>query len=357
MAQITTLLPTFQRAHLLEEAINSVREQTYSDWVLYIFDNASNDGTEDCVRALQKEDRRIHYVKRETNVGLFNNFALALGIVQTPFFHFFSDDDLIYPWFYETALQGFKDYPEAGLSACRTLLKNEHNNISPYQFRKKNSIWEGVFPNPEGVKALMRTPYLWTSALFRREILQKVPYLNSRVGIIFDLEFSLRVASHYPIIIRDTPAALFSQWQQGNSSKMMITQPNYLIFIESVLKEIKTDTVDENEITNILTIFKNLCIRNHWIALYLAKEDQKIKESLPYFLEQKYNKMWILELILILNDKLPGSAFVLRFSIQLIKAVRKVFRMPYCFAQRRKTLSLIKSRFLKERTSGLADLQ
>ncbi|MCH6236506.1 glycosyltransferase family 2 protein [Cognataquiflexum rubidum] len=61
---ISIIIPTFQRAHILERAYLSVANQTFTDWELLIIDDGSNDGTEELVKKWQEEDSRIFFFKR-----------------------------------------------------------------------------------------------------------------------------------------------------------------------------------------------------------------------------------------------------------------------------------------------------
>lgn len=61
---ISIIIPTFQRAHILERAYLSVANQTFADWELLIIDDGSNDGTEALVNKWQEDDPRIFFYKR-----------------------------------------------------------------------------------------------------------------------------------------------------------------------------------------------------------------------------------------------------------------------------------------------------
>ncbi|MGH9450712.1 MAG: hypothetical protein ACRD11_09230, partial [Terriglobia bacterium] len=73
------------------------------------------------VDELAKEDSRVQYHCHPENIGSLPNFIYGAERVETPFFSFLSDDDLLLPAFYETALAGFEKYPEAFLSATATV--------------------------------------------------------------------------------------------------------------------------------------------------------------------------------------------------------------------------------------------
>ena len=67
MPKISVVIPTYNRAHLIKKAINSVFEQTYQDFEIVIIDDGSKDNTEEIVKSIN--DGRIRYIKHEKNKG------------------------------------------------------------------------------------------------------------------------------------------------------------------------------------------------------------------------------------------------------------------------------------------------
>jgi glycosyltransferase involved in cell wall biosynthesis len=59
---------THNRAHYIEAAIESVLQQSYTNWELVIIDNGSTDNTSDVVT--RYHDERIRYIRHEENTGL-----------------------------------------------------------------------------------------------------------------------------------------------------------------------------------------------------------------------------------------------------------------------------------------------
>ncbi len=59
------ILCTFNRAHLIRRAIESVLVQTYSDWELIIINDGSRDNTADVIKDIIDTDSRIHYHYQE----------------------------------------------------------------------------------------------------------------------------------------------------------------------------------------------------------------------------------------------------------------------------------------------------
>src|SRR5690242_7394179 len=126
---ITTILLTYKRPRLLKKAIESVLNQTYPHFQLLICDNASGDETSAVVQKYLEKDSRIKYHLHPKNVGMIQNYKFGLSQVQTDFFSLLSDDDILLPWFYETALMHLRQSPEAHLFAGSTIIMASQSKI------------------------------------------------------------------------------------------------------------------------------------------------------------------------------------------------------------------------------------
>ena len=67
--KISIILPTYNRAHLIGRAIQSILNQTYQDFEIIIIDDGSKDDTEKIIRGFQEKDNRIKYIRFEENKG------------------------------------------------------------------------------------------------------------------------------------------------------------------------------------------------------------------------------------------------------------------------------------------------
>ena len=65
--QIDVIVPTFNRAHTLERAVNSVLNQTYKNFILHIVDDGSTDGTEDLLEKYQDHENIKIYIQLKLN--------------------------------------------------------------------------------------------------------------------------------------------------------------------------------------------------------------------------------------------------------------------------------------------------
>ena len=203
---ITTIIPTYRRPRLLGRAIRSVLAQTYPYFQLFIYDNASGDDTAEVVAEYVASDSRVKYFCRPENIGGFKNFAEPLEHVETPFFSFLADDDVLLPDMYQVTLAGIGEFPEAMISAAVTIFVDEQGRV----LEVRTSSWRpGLYTPPGGMLAMLQDGHpSWTGMLFRREVLEKVGNLDVELGNPFDLDFELRIAAHFPIVVSLKPVAI-----------------------------------------------------------------------------------------------------------------------------------------------------
>ena len=95
--KVTVILPTYNRAAYLTQAIDSIRAQTLTDWELIIIDDASGDTTPEMVRTFTQQDSRIRYHRHRTNQGVAIARNTGLKHASSAYIAFQDDDDLSHP--------------------------------------------------------------------------------------------------------------------------------------------------------------------------------------------------------------------------------------------------------------------
>lgn len=88
----SAIITTFNRKVLLGKAMRSVLGQTFTDFELIILDNSSKDGTEEMVKSMAEQDKRIVYVRHpQLNIAQARN--LGVKTARGEFVGFLDDDD------------------------------------------------------------------------------------------------------------------------------------------------------------------------------------------------------------------------------------------------------------------------
>jgi glycosyltransferase involved in cell wall biosynthesis len=202
---ITTIICTYRRPQMLRRAIECILNQTYQDFQICIYDNASGDETAAMVDEFAQKDSRIKYYCHPENIGAMKNYSYAIQQVDTAFFSFLADDDVILPNFYSVALAGFQQEPNAHFSTTSVLsLSLKGDKVGRTKFTSK------ILHAPDGVFEFVESgvnPNLH-GTLMRREVVAECG--NFMTYPWDDRDLLYRVAAAHPIVLSSEECLLFT---------------------------------------------------------------------------------------------------------------------------------------------------
>ena len=133
--KVSVLIPTYNYARYLAEAIESVLAQDFQDFELVIADDCSADNTAEVVRPFCARDARVHFAVNPANLGMTNNWNHCLKQARGEYIKFlFGDDKFIHRQALSKMLAMMGQYPSAVLAAsARTILDEESNAVDIYR--------------------------------------------------------------------------------------------------------------------------------------------------------------------------------------------------------------------------------
>jgi hypothetical protein len=115
---ITIGVPVFNGADLLDESLACLARQTFRDFRVMVFDNASTDATPEIARAWAARDSRFEHVRNAENIGVLANFRAALLAADSPWFMWRADDDLSSGDYLEVLYRVAMASPGCKLAVC-----------------------------------------------------------------------------------------------------------------------------------------------------------------------------------------------------------------------------------------------
>lgn len=178
------IIPTFNRASLLERAINSVLTQSYPHFELYVIDDGSNDET---AIVIQKylDDSRFHYFKQE-NSGVSKARNQGIRLSQNNWVTFLDSDD---------------EWEECKLQEQKNFILT----YSDFSFVHSNEFWirDGVRVNPplkfdkssEGLllRSLETCIISPSTVAIKRELLERFCGFNEELVVCEDYDLWLKI--------------------------------------------------------------------------------------------------------------------------------------------------------------------
>ncbi len=135
---VSVILPTYNRAVYLREAITSVLRQTGVILELLVIDDGSTDATEELVMSFG--DDRIKYFKRPHTGQLSKLKNFAIGQSAGEFLAFMDSDDLWTEGKLARQLQLLTDHPELGFSLTDITVFKGDVVLKEYTYRHRGGV-------------------------------------------------------------------------------------------------------------------------------------------------------------------------------------------------------------------------
>ena len=209
---VSVLIPTYNRAWLLKQSLESVLAQTWSDFEVVISDNASTDDTERLVKSYK--DERIVYWRNQENIGWQRNMWQVLSLAKGDLMGFLPDDDLMMPENLASKVAVFTQYPNVGLVHSKYHVIDENGKIIRPDTNWKHGpdrTVDAVEPGANVLKALLvgfNTINLPT-VLFRRTCYERLGGFATQLYHADDYEYWMKVAAHYDIAFLAKPLVMW----------------------------------------------------------------------------------------------------------------------------------------------------
>lgn len=186
-AKISVIMPTYNMAHMIKRAIDSILNQSFQDFEIIVVNDGSTDNTESLIKNLASGDPRIKLLNQThsgkpavaTNTGIKNSNGKYIAILD-------SDDEWL-PTKLEKQLKLIESRPGLGFVACHTvLLYPEHSK-------------EQLLPRPKSlVEALLIKCYLYPSSMLaKREALDAIGLIDENYWVSCDWGMFMEMAKKY----------------------------------------------------------------------------------------------------------------------------------------------------------------
>ncbi|WP_430817680.1 glycosyltransferase family 2 protein [Carboxylicivirga sp. RSCT41] len=117
---VSIVLLCYKNAEFIDEAIESILNQTYQNFEVIIADDASNDGSEEIISKWVKKDNRIIPLIQPVNIGMSGNQNAGFNKVRGEFIVPMSGDDILLPNKLEKQVIYLQEHPECGLVLSKT---------------------------------------------------------------------------------------------------------------------------------------------------------------------------------------------------------------------------------------------
>lgn len=245
--KVSIQMCTYNRAHTIVQAIDSVLNQTYTDWELIILDDCSTDTTEEILKPYLT-DVRIRYIKNEQNLGITKNRNKALSLSKGIYVAVLDSDDY---WIDSTKLEKQVSALDTDMSCALVgtymhIVDQENTFIKKVTYPTSNTYIHKTL--------LLKNMFCHSSVMYRKDIVQTLGGYDESLAIWEDYDLWLRIGiQHTYINIPIYGVAYRIHTHQSNSDKKQIGKDTQRQIIERY-----KDTYPYYHLARILNSIRNL---------------------------------------------------------------------------------------------------
>jgi glycosyltransferase involved in cell wall biosynthesis len=226
--RVSVVIPTYNSARFLREAIQSVLNQTYSDFEVVIIDDGSTDDTESVVRSFGE---RVSYVK-QPNRGVSAARNQGIRDAKAEYVAFLDSDDIWLPNKLAEQIPLLEQDPELGLVYSDWAVVPEHGEAEPSFLKKVPGSSGHVF------EALLQWGFILTSGtVVRRACLDEVGYFDETLSIAQDYDLWLRISYRWKVALVSKSLLIKRNWDGNLSSNFLKTATERIALFKKVLKD------------------------------------------------------------------------------------------------------------------------
>lgn len=390
MPRVSIIMPLYNGIDYIDECIESIKNQTYTDWeFIIVSEYGCDDGSSDRVNEYAKSDDRIILVQNKERLGLAESLNVGIEYAKGEFVARVDDDDPSYPTRFQKQVEFLDIHPEIGI--CGTFQESVTENGSsvlrvPFDCEELMAsmifgcqishcsvmLRRTLFTNDkwryDGTK-LGEDFDLWTRMMFSTKFanlpevlvkhrwgfgnisLEKGEKLKREVQ-----EINARTLEHFDIFVKEENLSLLSGWrnlplQSGEENICNFIRENYELLINLIRKNKQKQIINEHALNKVVIqrwnwgfdacklkyrdlIKENIdvseVIPEVSVIMPIFNNIYTIREAIDSILSQEFTN-W--ELLIIYNDNMVDASFeVAKFCELFDKRIRCIQTTKMCVA-------------------------
>jgi glycosyltransferase involved in cell wall biosynthesis len=210
MEKVDILLATYNGEKYLQEQIESILNQTYTEFRLLISDDGSKDNTTKIIKSYAEKDNRIITFFHDENLGVIKNFEFLMKQVESKYFMFSDQDDIWKEHKIEKSVQKI----EEGYGLVYSDLEVVDNNLNiMYSSYWKLKGFEKKIKKYNNFESLYLNNYITGCTIIsKKEFIEKVlPIPKNTNFILHDYWLPLMVSQNNKIAYIEEPLIKYRQ--------------------------------------------------------------------------------------------------------------------------------------------------
>jgi glycosyltransferase involved in cell wall biosynthesis len=292
---VSLIIPFYNRAHIIEETLQSLLKQTSSNWECVLIDDGSTDNTEIVLDQYLNKDKRFRLFKRPEHRKKGPSTCRNIGLenAKGDYIIFLDSDDILAPFCVEERLKAFQKFPNQDFLVFKMNTFSDkipdlkHNNLN----ERKNEDWLCNFIQ-------FKSSWQITSPIYKKDFILNLKGFEEDLAVFEDLFLASKVIYHAKQFKVFTNTDCF--YRNNNDYFEKHKNESYILKInESFFKLIKIYTttliLNENKIYRKREL-KDALVKGYVTILnaYIVPLFPKVKSNnrliINYLLKNKYIK-------------------------------------------------------------------
>ncbi len=261
MPKVSVVIPAYNSMKYLPETLESVLQQTFTDFEVLIINDGSSDNIVQWVSGLV--DPRVKLICQE-NQGLSAARNTGIAHAQADYIAFVDADDLWAPTKLEKQVRCLNADPEVGLVHAWMALVDERGKSTGRVLKSsvEGYVWEQIVQcnNIACLSVMVRRCCFDTMGLFERNLRS-----------VEDWDMWIRIATRYPFAVIKEPLVYYRQLPNSMSKNCQVMEQSFHHVIEKAFQSAPTDLL---YLKNRSYSYANLCLA--WKALQSVNRDYKL---------------------------------------------------------------------------------
>lgn len=229
MPQFTVIIPLYNKENFVSATIESILDQTFTDYEVLIIDDCSTDFSLAKIQPYLSE--KIQLISHPKNSGLSASRNTGIRNASAQYVTFLDADDTWKPTILETFYQMIQQFPEESIFATNYLEVYQNGDI----ILPKNSTSD-LKPNETVVikdffkRNRQQGIFIHSGVCFSKKVYEQVGYYDTTIDFAEDLDFNIRAFSKYNLVYNNNRLVhytIYSENQLTNSSIVGKTLPDY----------------------------------------------------------------------------------------------------------------------------------
>ncbi len=328
---VSVIIPTYNRAHYLAEAIDSVLEQTYRNIEVIVVDDGSTDETREKLKAYKDKIKYIYV----DNGGPAHARNVGMRMAKGKYIAFLDSDDSYYPYKIEIQAKLLDTHHDVAMVCSELSAINDNEVLDEFHLKKyhrsaytgSEATYENIYSKSFSISSAGLNLKKWgdrkiymgkvfdryydelilatNTVMFRKSLLESVGLQLEAYRVFEDYEFVLRIVKACQVAFIDVPtyklryhnAQSSTTGDKPNGAEILITKYTNLIEIAEKHGLNDADYYSRNKVV----VEKKLGRLNRALALTLIKTSRNTMRARKHLRGCAiYNKpeylLWVLSL-------------------------------------------------------------